>query len=42
MIIFDEDHRMKGHKSLNSKMLISAKALGFRILLLGAASCSNP
>jgi hypothetical protein len=42
IIIFDEDHRMKGHKSLNSKILISAKALGFRILLLGATSCSNP
>ena len=42
LIIFDEDHRMKGHKSLNSKILISAKALGFRILLLGATSCSNP
>jgi len=42
LIIFDEDHRMKGHKSLNSKILISAKALGFKILLLGATSCSNP
>ncbi len=42
LIIFDEDHRMKGHKSLNSKILISAKALGFQILLLGATSCSNP
>ena len=42
LIIFDEDHRMKGHKSLNSKILISAKALGFRILMLGATSCSNP
>jgi len=42
IVIFDEDHRMKGHKSLNSKILISAKALGFQILLLGATSCSNP
>lgn len=42
LIIFDEDHRMKGHKSLNSKILISAKALGFNTLLLGATSCSNP
>lgn len=42
LLIFDEDHRMKGHKSLNSKMLISAKALGFKILMLGATSCSNP
>jgi SNF2 family DNA or RNA helicase len=42
LIIFDEDHRMKGTKSLNSKMLISAKALGFKILLLGATSCANP
>ena len=42
IIIFDEDHRCKGSKSQNGKMLIAAKKQGYRILLLGATSFSSP
>ena len=42
LLIFDEDHRCKGSKSENAKMMIAAKRRGLRILLLGATSCANP
>jgi hypothetical protein len=42
LLIFDEDHRCKGAKSENAKMMIAAKRRGLRILLLGATSCANP
>ena len=42
LMIFDEDHRCKGEKSLQSKLLIAAKKQGYKILLLGATSCSSP
>ena len=42
LVIFDEDHRCKGQKSENSKMMIRAKAQGLKILSLGATSCTNP
>ena len=42
LLIFDEDHRCKSEKSLNSKMLIAARKQGYRILLLGATSFSSP
>lgn len=42
LLIFDEDHRCKGSKSENAKMMISAKRAGYKILLLGATSCTNP
>lgn len=42
LLIFDEDHRCKGHKSLNAKMMVHAKTAGLNVLLLGATSCTNP
>lgn len=42
LIIFDEDHRCKGSKSENAKMMIAAKRGGYQSLLLGATSASNP
>lgn len=42
LVVFDEDHRLKGEKTLNSKLLISAKQAGLRVLLVGATSFSNP
>jgi len=42
LVIFDEDHRCKGAKSKNAKMLIAAKRAGLKILCLGATSCTNP
>ena len=42
VLIFDEDHYCKGEKSLNAKMLIAAKRQGYKILCLGATSCSSP
>ena len=42
VLVFDEDHYCKGQKSLNAKMLIAAKKQGYRILCLGATSCSSP
>ena len=42
MVIFDEDHRCKGAKSQNAKMMIAAKRRGYHTLLLGATSCTNP
>jgi len=42
LVIFDEDHRCKGNKSKNAKMMIAAKRAGLNILCLGATSCTNP
>lgn len=42
LVIFDEDHRCKGNKSKNAKMMIAAKTAGLNILCLGATSCTNP
>lgn len=42
VLVFDEDHYCKGEKSLNSKLLRAAKRQGYRILCLGATSCSSP
>ena len=42
LLIFDEDHRCKGAKSENAKMMIAAKRRGLNTLSLGATSCANP
>lgn len=42
LLIFDEDHRCKGSKSENAKMMIAAKKRGLLTLSLGATSCANP
>ena len=42
LLIFDEDHRCKGAKSENAKMMIAAKSRGLNTLSLGATSCANP
>jgi superfamily II DNA or RNA helicase len=42
MLIFDEVHRCKSDKSLNSKMLAQAKDAGIPVLMLSATACSNP
>ena len=42
LLIFDEDHRCKGAKSENAKMMIAAKKRGLLTLSLGATSCANP
>lgn len=42
LLIFDEDHRCKGAKSENSKMMIAAKSRGLITLSLGATSCNSP
>ena len=42
VLIFDEDHYCKSEKSLNAKMLIAAKRQGYKILCLGATSCTSP
>lgn len=42
LLVFDEDHRCKGAKSENAKMMVSAKRAGYKILMLGATSCTNP
>jgi superfamily II DNA or RNA helicase len=42
LLIFDEDHRCKSHKSENAKMMIAAKSRGVPTLCLGATSCTNP
>jgi superfamily II DNA or RNA helicase len=42
LMIFDEDHRCKGSKSENAKMMIRAKSASLKILCLGATSCTNP
>ena len=42
VLIFDEVHRCKGDKTVNSKMLAMAKAEGIPTLMLSATVCSNP
>ena len=42
LLIFDEDHRCKGSKSENAKMMIAAKSRGLTTLSLGATSCNSP
>ncbi len=42
LMIFDEDHRCKGYKSENSKLMVASKTRGMSTLLLGATSGSNP
>lgn len=42
LLIFDEDHRCKGQKSKNSKLMIHAKRNKQHVLSLGATSCTNP
>lgn len=42
LVIFDEDHRLKGNKSENAKLMLSAKRRGIPTLSLGATSCTNP
>lgn len=41
-IVFDEVHRCKGSNSLNSKLLLGAKAQGFVTLSLSATAFTNP
>lgn len=42
LVIFDEVHKSKGVKSLNSKLLCSAKSQGFRVLMLSATAAKDP
>lgn len=42
MIIFDEAHRCKGQKSLNSKLMMAARKQGIKTLALSATLASNP
>tara|TARA_R100001463_G_scaffold9114_6_gene27461 strand:- start:15210 stop:16559 length:1350 start_codon:yes stop_codon:yes gene_type:complete len=42
MIIFDEVHKCKGEKSLNSKLLASAKRDNIKTLMLSGTACSDP
>ena len=42
MLIFDEVHRCKGEKSLNSKLLASAKECKIKTLMLSATACFDP
>lgn len=42
LLIFDECHKGKGVKTLNSKMMISAKKHGFKILCLSATAAEDP
>jgi len=42
LLIFDEVHRCKGDKSLNSKLLSAAKDQGIATLMLSATACANP
>lgn len=42
LLIFDEVHRCKGDKTLNSKMLSAAKDQGIKTLMLSATACANP
>jgi hypothetical protein len=41
-IIFDESHKCKGFKSLNSEMLMSAKDQGYRFLTVSATQAFSP
>lgn len=42
LVIFDEDHRLKGRMTLNSRMLYAAKQAKLHIMLLGATSFTSP
>jgi len=42
LIIFDEAHRCKNHKSINSKLMLSTKDLTARKLLLSATIADKP
>lgn len=42
LLVFDEVHRCKDHKTQNSKMLIQAKKQEFKILNLSATIADNP
>jgi superfamily II DNA or RNA helicase len=42
MLIFDEVHRCKSDKSLNSKMLAQAKDAEIPVMMLSATACSDP
>jgi superfamily II DNA or RNA helicase len=42
LLIFDEDHKCKGDKSLNSALLTGAAYDRRHTLLLGATSCTDP
>jgi superfamily II DNA or RNA helicase len=42
VLIFDEVHKCKGDRSLNSKLLKSAVSQGFKILMLSATACHDP
>ncbi len=42
LLIFDECHKAKGVRTLNSNMLIAAKKQGFKLLLLSATAAEDP
>lgn len=42
LLIFDEAHMCKGHDSLNSKMLATARSQGLRCLMLSATPFQDP
>jgi len=42
LIIFDECHKGKGIKTLNSRMMVSAKEQGYKILCLSATAAEDP
>ena len=42
LLIFDEVHRCKGDKSINSKLLASTKDQGLKTLMLSATAISRP
>ena len=42
LLVFDEVHRCKGSKSLQSKLLAAAKRQGFKILMLSATAFQDP
>ena len=42
VLIFDEVHKCKGERSLNSKLLYYAKEQRFKTLLLSATACHDP
>ena len=42
IMIFDEVHRCKGDKSLQSKLLAAAKRQGYKILMLSATAFHTP
>lgn len=42
VLLFDEAHRCKSHKSQNSKLLIAAKRQDIPVLVLSATAATNP